>query len=61
MKESPFISRMEETKEEKQRRLHKQIISRVLQHVRFIAEHFQQVECDAEVRLSVVIILINYI
>uniref|UniRef100_A0A914WSH6 Neurotransmitter-gated ion-channel transmembrane domain-containing protein n=1 Tax=Plectus sambesii TaxID=2011161 RepID=A0A914WSH6_9BILA len=49
MKESPFVSRVEETNAERQRRVHIQIILRVLQQVRFIAEHFREVEAESQI------------
>src|SRR5262245_54182856 len=43
--------RKPETRDERQRRLHKQIILRVLQHVRFIADHFRELEDEQDVRI----------
>ena len=49
---SPTLVRKKERKEETAFRLHRQLIMRVLQHVRFIADHFREQEADAEVSLS---------
>ncbi len=49
MDESPFLTRKQESKGERERRIHKQVILRVLQHVRFIADHFRALEEEEEV------------
>jgi hypothetical protein len=53
MKESPFVSRLEETTTERQKRVHIQIILRVLQQVRFIADHFREVETESQVSIKI--------